>query len=256
MAATTTTGEITMKITTTMKTWMWTMLIAAVAVQTARATETPQPPAATHGDARSQVQVQVQADGVQVQADGDGSVVSKTIVIRVGPDGTVELKNALPAEVEEKVRRAQEATEKEAEEIKRRATQQAADVRARMGQMQGIQANGFGMQGSIMVIGPDGVKHTQTFGNAGGPVPDLRQLLEKSLEAAGTDLPDEIRQKLKQAFENQGQNQGQTQGQPDGGLPTGIAAEISRKLDRVLERLEKLEQDVKDLKAEKNPAER
>lgn len=192
-----------------------------------RATEAPQSPKATTGEAQAQAQAQVQ---VQVQAGGDGNVVSKNIVVRVGPDGAIELKDALPADVEKKVREARKE----------------ATARIELGQM----------QGSITVIGPDGVKRTQTFGDAAGPMPDLQQILEKSLEAAGADLPDDVRQKLKQAFRNQGQAQGRNGGRVRLGTgdPAAAAdvADMSRKLDRILDRLEALERKIEELKDSKS----
>lgn len=221
-----------MKIMTTLAT---TTLLVFLSARGVRATEVPPSPKVTTEDAQSrvqtQVQLQVQADGVQVQADGDGNVVSKTIVVRVGPDGAIELKDTLPADVEKKV-----------QEARKEAT-----GRIELGHM----------QGSITVIGPDGVKRTQTFGDNAGPMPDLQQILEKSLEAAGADLPDDVRQKLKQAFRNQGKEPGRNavpmKLQAGGPVPTADMADMSRKLDRILDRLEQLEQKIEQLKDSNRP---
>lgn len=265
-----------MKIPPALK--IWSLLLAAVAMQPARADEVPQAAAAKSGQSQTQTQstttvqrdgqsqtqssgqVQVQADGFQVQADGDGTVVTKTIVVRVGPDGKIEIKDAIPDDVKQKMKEARETAERQAAEIQQDVKRKiaAAEEQAREAtrrepqQLQSVPATGFGMQGSITVIGPDGVKRTQTFGSDGGTVPGLQQLLEKSLEAAGADLPDEVRRRLDEAFRRQGPNQAGEQGQRP---QANASQEVSRKLDLILERLEKLEQAVSGLQAAR-PAEK
>lgn len=272
-----------MKIPPALK--IWSLLLAAVAMQPARADEAPQAAAAKSGQSQTQTQstttvqpdgqsqtqssgqvqvqadgVQVQADGFQVQADGDGTVVTKTIVVRVGPDGKIEIKDAIPDDVKQKMKEARETAERQAAEIEQDVKRKiaAAEEQAREAtrrepqQLQSVPATGFGMQGSITVIGPDGVKRTQTFGSDGGTVPGLQQLLEKSLEAAGADLPDEVRRRLDEAFRRQGPNQADEQGQRP---QKNTSQEVSRKLDLILERLEKLEQAMSGLQATR-PAEK
>lgn len=97
------------------------------------------------------------------------------------------------------------------------------------------------VRGSIMIIGPGGVMHTQSFGQSGGATPDVKQMVEGSLKAAGVSLPENVRQTLEQAVQQQGQGVGKQ--------PAGEAVDISSKLDRILERLEKIERDIAQLKA-------
>ena len=107
-----------------------------------------------------------------------------------------------------------------------------------------------GVQGSITVIGPDGVTHTHTFGgerNGAGPMPDVRRHVEKAFEAAGIELPEHVRDSLEQAFGNEGPIP-KAPGEPQ---PVEAAA-ISDKLDRILERLEKLEAEIRALRNAKS----
>lgn len=97
------------------------------------------------------------------------------------------------------------------------------------------------VRGSIMIIGPTGVIHSQNFGTGGGAAPDVQQLVERSLEVAGVTLPENVQITLKQAV--------QQQGQASGSLPASEAADTASKLDRILEQLQKIEQEITELKA-------
>jgi hypothetical protein len=227
-----------------------TTALAAAAIGLARAEDATQPRDSVTTQ-QAQVQIQVQADaagGVVVGAAAkDGEPASgvirsngRTVIVHIGPDGKVEIKDAAPADVAEKVKGATEAVEK-----------QAAEARQASERLESQAPNGtgfgFGMQGSITVIGPDGVQHTQKFekfGTGDGTIPDVRELVEKSLEAAGAELPAYVGEKLRQAFQQQGATQIQAVGPP-----AGDVAAISRKLDSILEKLERLERDVAALKA-------
>jgi biopolymer transport protein ExbD len=198
------------------------MLAAGFAMSAAAADDSQQP------EQQARVQVQVQADGrtVVIDEDGQQQVTTKTLIVQLGPDGNIEIKDA-PADVKKKVDKARAAE-------KQQAGEGVVDL---------------GMQGVITIIGPDGVKHTQKFGNlkeGAGPMPNVQQLLEKAMQAAGADLPEDVRDKLKQALKQQGNAQ---MPKPKGTEPKGDLAEISRKLDRILERLDKLEADVAEMKA-------
>lgn len=133
-------------------------------------------------------------DATTKSADG-------VMVLRIQPDGNVEPKGSIPA-----------------------------DIR----------------QGTIVVVGPDGVAHTQPFSIDGG-VPGLRFDIVTSLEAAGAVLLEQDRARLMLAF------------QPVPPVPpvSSVAPPVSAfdatsgKLDRILERLEKLEQDVAAIKSPK-----
>lgn len=227
---------------------------AAAAVQQAQQQAQAQDAQQDRQENQQQVQVQVQGDGNDGQA------------VRIGV-GRLELENA-PPDVKKKLEEARAAAEKQDGEARKAADRlDAAKAKAdeaqkaidrlkkqiEQGQQQGPGGVGFGMQGSITIIGPDGVKHTQKFekfGNGDGPMPDVQQLIEKAMQAAGADLPDDVRDKLKQALKQQGNMQMQMQF-PGGMKPKGDEADISRKLDRILDRLEKLEEDVGEIKGRK-----
>lgn len=215
---------------------------------------------------QQQLQVQVQVDGA-----GNGVIIAngKAVpVVRLNANNIAEIKDA-PPEVKKKLEEARQAAEKQADEIRQQVKDKAGDKKAKaeeaqkaidrlkkqieQGQQQGPGGVGFGMQGSITIIGPDGVKHTQKFekfGKGDGPMPDVQELIEKAMQAAGADLPDDVRGKLKQALKQQGNMQMQMQ-LPGDLKPKGNADEISRKLDRILDRLEKLEADVGELRGAK-----
>lgn len=201
---------------------------------------------------QAQQQAQQQQGGVQVDGGGKGRPVMRII----GDDPIVELQEAPPA-IEKKLDEPRAAAEKPVDKKARaEATEKAIDQlkkQMQQAQQQGPGGIGFGMQGSITIIGPDGVKHTHNFqkignGDGNGPMPDVQALIEKSLQAAGADLPDDVRDKLKQALKQQGNMQMQM---PGGVKPKLDEADISRKLDRILDRLEKLEADVGAIKAAK-----
>lgn len=104
-----------------------------------------------------------------------------------------------------------------------------------------VAATDVDVRGSITVIGPDGVMHTQSFGNADGAGQDAEQLIERVLQAAGASLPANVQQTVKQAIRQQSQ--------AGGDQPVGEAADIAAKLDQILDRLGKIQRDIAQLKA-------
>ena len=200
-----------------------TMILAVTCLSAARGADEANPAAAASG-----VQVQVQVSGDEPDGETKRGRTKSTIVLRLGPDGTVELKDALPPDVQKQV---QEAVEKAAPE-----GVPQADGQPRIG----IKTIDIG--GSITVIGPDGVARTQKFAAAGnGAAADLQGILGTLVEAAGADLPDGVAEQLQEALDGKGQSEGATS-------KDGIAAVVDR-LDRILERLEKIERRLDRLKA-------
>jgi len=255
-----------------MRTFFTTTVVAA-AIMFATAADAAVQQAQQQAQAQDQQNDQQQQ--VQVQVDGAGNVVvnanGKAVpVVRLDANNIAEIKDA-PPEVKKKLEEARQAAERQADEIRQQAKDKAGDKKAKaeeaqkaidrlkkqieQGQQQGPGGVGFGMQGSITIIGPDGVKHTQKFEKFGNgadnaQMPDVQQLIEKAMQAAGADLPDDVRDKLKQALKQQGNMQMQMQF-PGGMKPKGDEADISRKLDRILDRLEKLEADVGEINGRK-----
>lgn len=217
-----------------MKFTMPAMILFAVSMPTVWGDDAPQPKAGV-GDVKMQVHVLDGAGGA-TKIVGDGGD-AQAFVIRIGPDGKVEFKNALPPDVEKKVQEAR-VGDRSKEEAK-----QGDDKQGDKGPA--LAAKGMDVRGSISVLGPSGVIYSQNFGSAGEASPDVEQLLEKSLEAAGANLPENVRQALKLAF--------QQQEQAGGAQPAGEAADISAKLDRILARLETIEQEISRLRAAEKP---
>lgn len=193
-------------------------LMATASLSIARGADEAKPAAAA-----PQVQVQVEVDGVDVTPQ----VRKSATVLRLGPDGKVELKDALPPDVARKV---QEAIEKAVRDMPPEADDEPR-----------VQMHSFDVGGSVTVIGPDGVAHTHKLGGAGGDDLDLRQILDQALKAAGADLPDEVAAQLRQAFDRQGDDDAADD-------EDGMAAVVER-LDRISERLEKIERTLRRLKA-------
>lgn len=211
------------------------MIFFAVSMPTVWGDDAPQPKADA-GDVKVQVHV-LDGAGEATKIVGDGGD-AKAFVIRIGPDGKVEFKNALPPDVEKKVQEAR-VGDRSKEEAKQSDNKQGDKG-------PGIAVKGMEVRGSISVLGPSGVIYSQNFGAAGEASPDVEQLLEQSLQAAGADLPETVRQALKQAF--------QQQEQASGTQPAGEAADISSKLDRILARLDKIEQEIARLHAAEKPS--
>ena len=217
-----------------MKFTMPAMILFAASMPTVWGDDAPQLKVGA-GDVNVQVHVLDGADGA-TKIVGDGGE-AKAFVIRIGPDGKVEFKDALPPDVEKKVQEAREG-DRSKEEAKQGGNKQGDNG-------PGSAIKGMDVRGSISVLGPSGVIYSQNFGSAGEASPDVEQLLEKSLEAAGADLPEAVRQALKQAF--------QQQEQAGAAQPAGEAADISSKLDQILARLEKIEQELGQLNAAEKP---
>ena len=213
---------------------------------------------AARADSKEPVHVRVQ---VQVQADGTGKVVVNEAgppdrpapqVDRPGPDGGDRPKDILP-KAEQQAEQARIAAEQHAEAVRNAIQRLTEQMQRGAGQQPPAAGGSFGMQGSITIIGPDGATHTQTFekfGNGDQALPDVRQLVEQALKAAGAQLPEDVRDKLDLALAQPGRVEA-----PADARPVLEAADISNKLDRILDRLEKLEVDMQALKAARPAAE-
>lgn len=130
-------------------------------------------------------------------------------VIRIDEDGKMEILDRLPNDIQER-----------------------------------IKTGGLSkLRGSITIIGSDGKKHIQTFGDGKDDGDSVSKAIEKALKASGKGLPAGVQGKLKEALKD---------------LP-GVRLEIERKeiqtsdtvvqkLDEILKRLGKLEKDVEQLK--------
>lgn len=218
-----------------MKFTMPAMILFAASMPTVWGDDAPQLKVGA-GDVKVQVQVLDGAGGA-TKIVGDGGE-AKAFVIRIGPDGKVEFKDALPPDVEKKVQEAREG-DRSKEQAKQGDNKQGDKGPA-------LAAKGMDVRGSISMLGPSGVRYSQNFGSAGEASPEVvEQLLEKSLEAAGANLPENVRQSLKLAF--------QQQEQAGGAQLADEAADISSKLDRILARLETIEQEIGRLRAAEKP---
>lgn len=236
--------------------FMLVSTMAGAAAVTASADATSRSEA--RADSKQPVQVRVQ---VQVQADGTGKVVVNEAgpadrpapqVDRPGPEGADTPKVILP-KVEKQAEQARIAAEQHAEAVRNAIQRLTEQMQKGTGQQPPAAPGSFGMQGSITIIGPDGATHTQTFekfGNGDQALPDVRQLVEQALKAAGAKLPEDVRDKLDQALAQPGRVEA-----PADARPALDATDISSKLDRILDRLEKLEADVQTLKATRAAAE-
>lgn len=191
------------------------------------------------------------ADAAAAQTPATIRSRDRVTVVRIGSDGKIELQDSLPDDVTKKVeetRRAlSEAAEQAQKEVERlmKNAERAVDGVEHAPQPQAKPSVTIKQQGTIVVVGPDGVMHTHTFGDEDGQRPDLQELIGKSLEQAGAGLPQADRARLRQALEWQLEPPPQ---RPDGAGPGAALDAISGKLDRILERREKLEQDVKVLR--------
>lgn len=231
-----------------------TMAGAAAVAASADATSR----SAAQENSKEPVQVRVQ---VQVQADGTGKVVVNEAgppdrpapqVDRPGPDGGDTPKDILP-KVEKQAEQARIAAEQHAEAVRNAIQRLTEQMQKGVGQQPPAKRGSFGMQGSITIVGPDGATHTQTFekfGSGDEPLPDVQKLVEKAIEAAGTQIPEDIRDTIDHALAKPGRMDA-----PADARPALDATDISKKLDRILDRLEKLEADVKALQAARPAAE-
>ena len=231
-----------------------TMAGAAAVAASADATSR----SAARADSKEPVQVRVQ---VQVQADGTGKIVVNEAgppnrpaqhVDPPGPEGADTPKDMLP-KAEKQAEQARIAAEQHAEAVRKAIQRLTEQMQKGAGQQPPAAGGSFGMQGSITIIGPDGATHTQTFekfGNGDQALPDVRQLVDQAIKAAGAQLPEDVRDKLDQALAQPGRVE-----TPADARPALDATDISDKLDRILDRLEKLEADVQALKATRAAAE-
>jgi len=146
-------------------------------------------------------------------------------VITVGPDGKIETKDIgdeLPKDVLDKL-------PKEIREQLKEAHGQAGE-------------GGFGIAGKVKIlVDNDGKKQEFEADLTDG---DAFKQLDEALKKAGTDLPPEAREAIKaasQILKGVAPKDAAQAKSPDG---------ISAKLDKILDRLDRLEGDVKALKAQ------
>lgn len=179
------------------------------------------------------------ADVEPPKDDATTRSTGRVMVVRIERGGKVEIQGSIPEDVMKMVEAARRKAVVDVEQA-RKSAEQARSQAQRAADAVGT----FDAQGTIVVVGPDGVAHTQAFRVGAGNAPGLQFDIVKSLEAAGAGLREEDRARLMQAL------------QPVA-PPPPVAAQasapdtISGKLDRILERLEKLEQDVAALKPPK-----
>jgi hypothetical protein len=141
---------------------------------------------------------------------GAGSVGGSITVI--GPDGKMEGVESLPEDIQELLKKGK------------------------------LGAGSVG--GSITIIGPDGKKHTQAFGDGKLDAESISKAIEEALEGAGKELPKEVQDQLKKALKDVPE----VSSLPLFGRHFGQDG-ISQKLDKILKRLDKLEKEVRELKA-------
>ena len=99
--------------------------------------------------------------------------------------------------------------------------------------------------GSITIVGPDGKEQTHSLGDGKLDAESISKSIEKALEGTGKELPKEVGDQLKEALKDLPKalsfqmGRGQSSGEES----------ITQKLDEILKRLNKLEKEVRNLKA-------
>jgi hypothetical protein len=131
---------------------------------------------------------------------------------KIGPDGKIEGVESLPKNVQELLKQAKPGA--------------------------------VSVGGSVTIIGPDGKKHTHALGDGKLDAESISKSIEEALEGAGKGLPKEVQDQLKKALKDVPE----VSSLPLFGRHFGEDA-ISQKLDKILERLDKLEKEVHELKA-------
>jgi hypothetical protein len=151
--------------------------------------------------------------GTKPAAKSEMRAFSLGKAFKIGPDGKMEGIDSLPEDVQELLKQAKPGT--------------------------------VSVDGSVTIIGPDGKKHTHALGDGELDAESISKSIEKALQGAGKELPKEIQGQLKEALKGM---PGAMKVQIGGATPKGKDT-MSQKLDEILKRLDKLEKDVKDLKA-------
>ncbi|MFM8578025.1 MAG: hypothetical protein ACKOCN_04390 [Planctomycetaceae bacterium] len=215
------------------------MIVAIVIVAGAAASTDVRSRSTAQSDSGETIGVRGQ---VEVRADGTDR-----------EDGDTATPNDEAAIVEKQVEAARKAAQQHAEAtrdaIQRLMEQIHKGTGGQLPQARGV----FGFRGSITIIGPDGVDRTQTFdrvGDGGDRFADLWQLVEKAIQAAGAEVPDDVRNML-----NKAPPPPEPVRNSDNPRQALDVSEIAEKLDRILDRLEKIEADVKAIKATRPEAE-
>jgi hypothetical protein len=131
---------------------------------------------------------------------------------KIGPDGKIEGVESLPKNVQELLKQAKPGA--------------------------------VSVGGSVTIIGPDGKKHTHALGDGKLDAESISKSIEKALEGTGKGLPKEVQDQLKKALKDVPE----VSRLPLFGRNFGQDA-ISQKLDEIVHRLDKLEKEVRDLKA-------
>jgi hypothetical protein len=151
--------------------------------------------------------------GKKPAKQSDTSFFHSGKAFKIGPDGKMEGVESLPEEIQELLKQAKPGT--------------------------------VSVDGSVTIIGPDGKKHTHALGDGELDAESISKSIEEALQGAGRGLPKEIQGQLKEALKGL---PSALKVQIDGAIPKGKDT-MSRKLDEILRRLDKLEKEVRDLKA-------
>jgi hypothetical protein len=201
----------------------------------------------------------VRAENDDVKKDVDVRVETRVSgqVMTIGPDGKVKVEKFGDGEVagEKKKKRGN----KSAKQSETRAFSFGKAFKIGPdGKMEGVESLPKNVQellkqaktgavsvgGSVTIIGPDGKKHTHALGDGKLDAESISKSIEKALEGTGKGLPKEVQDQLKKALKDVPE----VSRLPLFGRNFGQDA-ISQKLDKILERLDKLEKEVHELKA-------
>jgi hypothetical protein len=204
----------------------------------------------------------VRAENDDVKKDVDVRVETRVSgqVMTIGPDGKVKVEKFGDGEVagEKKKKRGN----KSAKQSETRAFSFGKAFKIGPdGKMEGVESLPKNVQellkqaktgavsvgGSVTIIGPDGKKHTHALGDGKLDAESISKSIEKALEGTGKGLPKEVQDQLKKALKDVPE----VSRLPLFGRNFGQDA-ISQKLDKILKRLDKLEKEVRDLKANHN----
>lgn len=199
------------------------------------------------------------ADVEPPKNDATTRSTGRVMVVRIEPGGKVDIQGSIPEDVMKMVEEARRKAVVDVEQA-RKSAEQARSQAQRAADAVGT----FDTQGTIVVVGPDGVTHTQAFRVGAGNAPGLQFDIVKSLEAAGVGLCEQDRTRLMRALPAVApvppasppappmpRVPGAPPVPPVGNAALPAMETIAGKLDRILERLEKLEQDVARLKSPK-----
>lgn len=209
------------------------------------------------------------ADVEPPKNDATTRSTGRVMVVRIEPGGKVDIQGSIPEDVMKMVEEARRKAVVDVEQARKSAEQarKSAEQARSQAQRAADAVGTFDTQGTIVVVGPDGVTHTQAFRVGAGNAPGLQFDIVKSLEAAGVGLCEQDRARLMRALPAVApvpppfppaphmpavsRVPGAPPVPPVGNAALPAMETIAGKLDRILERLEKLEQDVAAIKSPK-----